>query len=401
MPSFKYKAIDSQGKISTGILIAANLADVEQRLLRMGLDLISGRIFNEKRIMSGRRKVHLTELIRFCFHMDQLIKAGVPLLEGLVDLRDTIEHPRFREVIANLVDEVEGGATLAEAMAEHPTVFGPLIVNLIKAGEVTGEMGNVFGSLTETLKWQDELISTTKKLMIFPAMVGTVVFGVTFFLMIYLVPQLVGFITSMGGTLPLHTRALIATSDFIRNYWYIVLSAPVIIFFSVKFLAASNPGVRHVLDGWTLKIWLIGPIIKKIILSRFANSFAMMYKAGVPILQGLQVVEGIVGNLVIRKAIEQAGQEIGEGSGIAASFANTGLFPPLVVRMLKIGETTGVLDEALLNICYFYDRDVKAAIDKVQAMIEPVMTVFLGAILGWVMLSVLGPIYDTISKIKM
>ncbi len=400
MPLFQYKAITSKGKLRTGNLDAANIADLEQRLLRMGLDLITYKVRNQA-LSLGVAKVRRIDLINFCFHMEQLLQAGVPLLEGLADLRDSMEHPRFREVIANLIDEVEGGKTLSAAMAEHPVVFDTLFVNLIKAGETTGQLSEVFASLTKTIKWHDELASTTKKILIFPAFVGTVVFGVTFFLMVYLVPQLIGFIKEMGGVLPFHTRALIAVSYFCVHYWYLILIIPVTIFFGVRFLAATNPKVRYLLDDWKMKIWLIGPVLKKLMLSRFANFFAMMYRAGIPVLHCLEISEGIVGNVVIKEALQDVGASIREGVSIAAGFETSGLFPPLVVRMLKIGESTGALDDALLNVSYFYDRDIQDAIGKVQALIEPAMTVVLGAILGWVMLSVLGPIYDTISKIKM
>lgn len=351
--------------------------------------------------MLGVRKVRRVDLINFCFHMEQLLESGVPLLEGLSDLRDSLEHPRFQEIIANLIDEIEGGKTLSAAMSEHPVVFDTLFINLVIAGETTGQLGDVFASLTKTLKWQDELASTTKKLLLFPTFVGAIVLAVTFFLMVYLVPQLVGFIKDMGGKLPLHTRALIATSNFCVHYWYALLIVPMVLFFGIRSLAANSTRVRYLLDSWKLKIWLLGPVLKKILLSRFANFFSMMYAAGIPILNCLEISEGIVGNVLIKEALQEVGTDIKAGTGIAASFANSGLFPPLVVRMLRVGETTGALDHALLNVSYFYDRDIQDAIAKVQAMIEPAMTVILGSVLGWVMLSVLGPIYDTISKIKM
>ena len=262
-------------------------------------------------------------------------------------------------------------------------------------------MAEVFDSLNKTLKWQEELASTNKKLLLFPAFVGTVVLGVTFFLMVYLVPQLVGFIREMGGALPFHTRALIAVSNFCVHYWYLLLITPPAVFFGIKTLVAAKPGLRYILDDWKLKMWMIGPVLKKILLSRLSYFFAMMYAAGIPILQCLEISEGIADNAVIREALQRVGKDISDGSGIATGFENTGLFPPLVIRMLRIGETTGSLDGALLNVSYFYDRDIRDAIGMVQAMIEPVMTIVLGAILGWVMLSVLGPIYDMISKIKM
>jgi type IV pilus assembly protein PilC len=401
MPLFQYKAVSSQGKMRNGNLEAANMTDLESRLSRMGLDLITCRMYSQTRLLLGARKVQRSDLILFCFHMEQLTHAGVRVLEGLADLRDSIEHPRFREVIDTLINEVEGGKTLSGAMGEHPEIFNALFVNLIKAGETTGKMAEVFDSLNKTLKWQEELASTNKKLLLFPAFVGTVVLGVTFFLMVYLVPQLVGFIREMGGALPFHTRALIAVSNFCVHYWYLLLITPPAVFFGIKTLVAAKPGLRYILDDWKLKMWMIGPVLKKILLSRLSYFFAMMYAAGIPILQCLEISEGIADNAVIREALQRVGKDISDGSGIATGFENTGLFPPLVIRMLKIGETTGALDGALLNVSYYYDRDIRDAIGKVQAMIEPVMTIVLGAILGWVMLSVLGPIYDMISKIKM
>lgn len=166
-------------------------------------------------------------------------------------------------------------------------------------------------------------------------------------------------------------------------------------------MAAVNMEMRYQLDDFKLRAWQVGPVLKKIILSRFANFFAMLYKAGIPVLQCIEITERITGNEVIRNALVNAREGIQEGKGISISFQNTGLFPPLVIRMIRIGETTGELDKALLNVSYFYDRDIKDSIDKVQAIIQPAMTIFLGSILGWVMLSVLGPVYDSISNLQL
>lgn len=401
MALYKYRAMTDKGKVRDGNLDATNEADLEQRLAKMRLDLIRCSVTEERKASIGQRKVEKSDLINFCFHMEQLTRAGVPLLEGLGDLRDSLEHPRFREVVANLIDEIEGGKNLSGAMEEHPTIFDTMFVNLIRAGEASGELANIFESLGATIKWQDELNKSTKKLLMSPLFVGTAVIGVTIFLMVYLVPQLVGFITSMGNELPMHTRALIATSDFLVNYWYVCLITPVVTVIALRVLLATNAKARFVADGWKLRVWRIGPVMQKIILSRFASFFAMMYAAGIPILRCLEIAEGIIDNAVIKDALIKARNEIQEGAPISRSFENTGLFPPLVVRMMKIGETTGGLDKALLNVSYFYDRDIKDSIDKVQALIQPIMTALLGALLGWVMLSVLGPVYDTISNIKM
>lgn len=400
MPLYKYKAMSRSGKIRNGSLDAVNELDLEQRLGKMSLDLIRSEVTEEKRASFGQRKVEKSDLINFCFHMEQLSRAGVPLLDGLADLRDSLDHPRFKEIIANIIDEIEGGKSLSEALSEHPTIFDNLFLNLIRAGEASGELANIFASLSDTIKWQDELSKSTKKLLMSPLFVGTAVIGVTIFLMVYLVPQLVGFITSMGQTLPIHTRALIATSNFMVNYWYICLGLPIALLFGSTALLRFSAKARFRMDGYKLKAWKVGPVAQKILLSRFANFFAMMYAAGIPILRCLEISEGIVDNLVVKEALRQAREDISEGDPLSQSFANTGLFPPLVVRMLKVGETTGGLDKALLNISYFYGRDIKDSIDKVQASIQPIMTGVLGALLGWVMMAVLGPVYNTISTIQ-
>ena len=234
----------------------------------------------------------------------------------------------------------------------------------------------------------------------YPAFVGGIVLAVTLFLMIYLVPQMLGFIKSTGQPIPLQTRILIHVSDFFINYWWAVLIAPVIAVAGIKLALARSPRFRFGFDDFKLRLPLLGPIQRKIILSRFASIFAMMYSAGITILDCIKTSEEIAGNLVIREGLERAGQQIAEGKNVSTAFQDVGLFPPLVIRMLRVGESSGKLDNALLNVSYFYNRDVKEAIGKVEVMIEPAMTVILGALLGWVMLSVLGPIYDSISKIK-
>jgi type IV pilus assembly protein PilC len=399
MALFDYKAMDGSGRIVRGQLDAINLIDLEMRLKRMELDFINGREVRQGGLLRGG-KIPKSELINFCFHMEQLTRAGVPILEGLADLRDSIHHPRFREVIASMIESIEGGRTLSQAMAEHPKVFDKVFSSLIRAGENTGNLPAVLKSLNESLKWEDELASHTKKLFMYPAFVGTVVLGVTFFLMVYLVPQMAGFIKNMGQEMPIQTKLLLATSAFVRQFWYAFLALPILAAVGIKLGIEANPAFRRRFDEFKLSLPVLGPILRKIILSRFASVFAMMYASGIAIIEAIRTSEDIVGNTVIEDGLRRAGQLIAEGQNVTVAFRNIGLFPPLVIRMLRVGENTGALDTALLNVAYFYNRDVKESIEKVQAMIEPAMTLILGAILGWVMLSVLGPIYDVITKLK-
>jgi len=399
MPLFTYKAVDLRGKSVMGRVEAVNLFDLEQRLSRMDLDLISGAPSRYKSRLFGGG-VERTDLINFCFHLEQLANAGVPVMEGLSDLRESVENARFREVVAGLVESIEGGRSLSQALAEFPEVFSKVFVSLVRSGEQTGKLGEVLKSLTETLKWEDELAAQTKKLMIYPAFVGGIVLLVTLFLMIFLVPQMTGFIRNMGESIPLQTRLLMAVSSFFVGYWYLVLAAPFVAWFGLKFAVKSSPAVEYAVDRYKISMPLIGPILRKIVLSRFAASFAMMYSSGITVLDAIRSCEEIVGNKPIEQALRSAGQQIAEGKNLTATFQDLDLFPPLVIRMMRIGENTGALDTALLNVSYFYNRDVKEAIGKVQAMIEPALTLVLGAILGWVMLAVLGPVYDAISKMK-
>lgn len=402
MAAFEYKAINDTGKIVLGRIEANNDADLEMRLGRMGLEMIRCRPARQGTGSgwSGRGgKVGRQELITFCFHLEQLTRAGVPILEGLGDLRDSVGNPRFREIIAALIEDIEGGKTLSEALARFPAVFSRVFHNLIRAGEHSGMLPDILRNLTESLKWQDELAAHTKKIVMYPAFVGTVVLGVMFFMMIYLVPQLTSFIASVGQELPFHTRALIAVSNFVTDYWYLILITPPALFFGLRYFARVNTKVRHFLDGFKLRVWPVGPIYGKILLSRFASNFALMFGAGITVLESLRISEKLIDNKVIEEALQRVQRQIGEGVGLTSAFENTGLFPALVVRMLRVGENTGALDKALENIGYFYNRDVKESIEKVQALIEPAMTVVLGMLLGWVMLSVLGPIYDVLGKI--
>ncbi len=400
MALYSYKAIDSTGKIAKGLQDAANLIDLEQRLKRGGIDLISAKEQEDSSSFGGS-KIKRADLITFFFNLEQLVRAGVPLLECLGDLRDSMEEPAFREIIASMVESIVSGKKLSQAMSEHPNAFDKITINLTRAGEDSGRLVDVFAHLTESFKWQDEMASQTKTMMVYPAFVGTVVLAITFFLMIYLVPQLVGFIKGMGQEIPIQTRILLATSAFFVEYWYAILLTPPVLFGIYKTALIFHPGLQYHLDNLKLHMWPTGPILRKIILARFANTFAMMYSSGISILDCLASACDLVNNQVIARSLQNVMQEIEAGKNLTQSFQQTGIFPPLVVRMLKVGEATGQLDNALLNVSYFYDRDVKDSIKKVQVMIEPTMTIILGAILGWVMLSVLSPIYDLIGKVQL
>lgn len=400
MPLYAYRAMDLAGQMVPGAMDATNSADLELRLRRMELDLIDFRVAGQKAVAFGKRVVRRTDLINFCFHMEQLTAAGVPILEGLGDLRDSLDHPRFREIVTDLIESIEGGLTLSEALRHHDEVFDNTFTSLITAGESSGKLAEVFRNLSESLKWQDELAAQTKKIITYPIVVAVVVLAVTFFLMIVLVPQLTSFIKNMGGELPFHTRALIAVSNVFIHYWYVLLALPLLAWFGGRDWLRRSDSARMLADGLKLRLPLIGPVLHKIILARFATFFGLMYGSGITILECIRLSEGIVANRVVAAGLQRAAQLISDGQSVTLAFQNSGIFPPLVLRMLRVGESTGSLDNALRNVSYFYNREVKEMIERVQSLIEPAMTVTLGLLLGWIMLSVLGPIYDTMSQLK-
>ncbi|HSI43118.1 MAG TPA: type II secretion system F family protein [Methylotenera sp.] len=400
MPSFNYKAIDKLGRPAMGQIDALNEVDLEIRLERMGLDLITFRSAKKSTSLFNSNKVSNQDLVMFCFQLEQLSSAGVPLLECLNDLRESNTNPYFQKVLGAISAEVEGGKLLSQALAEHPGVFSDVFVSLIDAGEQTGQLPVVFNNLFETIRWQDELMSQTKKLLAYPAFVAVVVLGAVAFLMSYLVPQMVSFLRNMGQELPWNTKLLIAVSNAFVNYWWLVIGLPILLVIGLATVIKSNPFARYRFDMLKLNMPITGPILHKIIMARFARYFALMYQTGIPILDAIKICENIVGNRVVADALSRAHAQINAGDSMSESFQNAGLFPPLVVRMIKVGENTGALDKSLLNISYFYDRDVNDSMQKMLKMIEPALTVVLGAILAFIMFSVLGPVYDSFSKLK-
>jgi type IV pilus assembly protein PilC len=399
MALFAYRAIDDNGRHASGKLDALNPVDLELRLKRMGLDLITFDPLKKPRMLAGRT-ISRPELITFCFHLDQLIRAGVPILEALVDLRDSVENPVFKATVVGLLEDIEGGKKLSEAMENHPAAFDTVFSSLVRAGEQSGRLPEVLAKLTENLKWQDEISSAAKKAMLYPAFVGIVLFALVFVLMVFLVPQLVSTLKTLSPTLPAETRILIAVSDFMKHYWYVVIGLPVAIVAGLFIASRLSEKFRYRLDGLALKMPFVGALRSKIILARFSTFFALMYQSGISVLECIRISEKIVGNRVIEEGLQRVGRDINEGQGITQAFLNVRLFPPLVLRMLKVGESTGGLDTALLNVSYFYDRDVKDTIARLQVMIQPVLTVLLGGIIMLIIMTVFSPIYDVISKIK-
>ena len=400
MPLFQYKAIDAGGKILSGSLDAGNVADLELRLEKMDMDLVT---FKQKELghdMFGRNKINRRDLINFSFYLEQLTRAGVPILEGLSDLRDGEENPTFRDIISGVIEAIEGGNTFSQALGLYPKIFDDVFVSLIKVGEKSGKMSEVLIDITETLKWQDELLSKAKKIMTYPAVMGSIVLMAILFLMIFVVPDIMQAIVGLGGEIPFETRALMATSNFMVNYWYVVISAPFVIFFTLSYLYKTSSKARFKLDGVFLKIWLVGSVNEKIKISRFTRYFALMFASGITVLDAINLSKSVVSNAVLEDGIDRAWQQISEGNSISDSFKNIGIFPPLVVRMLRVGESSGQMDKSLNNVSYFFDRDINDSIEKMEPIMQSSLMASIGLVIIWLIVAVFGPMYDTISTIN-
>ncbi len=399
MAQYKYKSINQRGKIVHGRMHASNTLELEQRIAHLSQDLINCTEVKQRSFRLGRAKLTRRDLINLVFQLEQLTKSGVPLLEGLKDLRDSATAGYYRDVLASLVESIEGGKTFSESLTEFDNDFDTVFVSLIAVGEESGELSRILKDMGETIRWADELISATVKILTYPAIVGAVVLAVTAFLMIYLVPQILPFVAEMGGEIPFHTVALIAVSDFFVNYWWIVFGTPIAAAIISKQLAKRSVKARYALDYLALHMPLIGAITFKIKIARLANYMALLYSSGITVLRSLEICKTLMDNLVLERALEEVRLNISEGTAISESFLQAQLFPPLVVRMVKIGENTGNLDEALLNVSYFYNREVQEAIDKIEPAISPILTVIMGSLLAWIMLSVLGPVWDAVGSI--
>lgn len=399
MPLFRYRAIDANGQKCGGTIEAENAERLPLLLGHMTLELLDARPIPDafsrliRPVLSRRQRIH------FCFHLDLLIRAGIPLIEALGDQRDNAETPLLRRLATALIAAIESGHSLSQAMALHPGAFDAIFVNLIRAGENAGQLPNVLANLIDALKWEDELATQTRRLMLYPLFAGTVVLAAAAFVMLHLVPQLKGFIHGMSSALPLSTRLLIAAADLMASHGILFLPALGLPALLLYWLHHANPGLRLRLDRQSLTLPIIGPLMHKLMLSRFTRLFALLYAAGIPVLESIRMTQPTLGNLALRHELDHVERSISEGASIAAAFRGSALFPPFVIRMLSAGEQSGTLEAALENISYFYTRDVRERAGHLQQLIDPVMTVLLGGLLGWIMLAALAPFYDVASAL--
>jgi type IV pilus assembly protein PilC len=395
METFHYRAIDQVGKTAKGRMEAHNTADLEARLQQIGLDLTTVKSTKWAGYPFIKNKVSHRDLVLFCFQLEQLMTAGVPMLEGLSDLKETTENLFFKKILTAIATEVVGGKTLSQALTTHADVFDEVFVHLVAAGEQTGELPTVFRHLSETLKWQDALFAQTKRLLAYPLFIFVVVMLAIGILMVFLVPEIVKFIDGLGQALPWNTRLLLFISDAFVHYWWLMIALPMLLILSFTTWMNHSANARYKVDQIRLNLPLAGEVMNKIIMARFARYFALMYRTGIPILTAIKTCENIVGNQVIAEALRHIHDRISAGHSMSDSFKTTGLFPSLVIRMISVGEQSGALDQSLMHISYFYDRDVDELLQKMLKILEPTLTVVLGLVLMFIMAAVLGPVYES------
>jgi type IV pilus assembly protein PilC len=401
MKTFQYRAIDQIGRQIKGRMEAHNITDLETRLCRIGLDLTIAKSTKRMVFTFVKHKVSHRDLVLFCFQLEQLMTAGVPMLEGLSDLTAATENIGFKKVLGAVSASVEGGKTLSQSLAAHPDMFDEVFIHMVRAGEQTGELPTVFNHLCQTLKWQDAMFAQLKRLLSYPLFILIVVMAAVTFLMIFLVPELIKFMQSIGQALPWNTKVLVSISNAFVHYWWLMVALPMVVISLLALWVSRSQSAHYTIDRIKLNLPILGEILNKIIMARFARYFSLLYRTGIPILTAIKTCEDIVGNRVIASALHSIHDSIHAGHTMSDSFKEADLFPSLVIRMISVGERSGGLDQALMNVSYFYDRDVEERLQKMLTMMEPALTVILGLLLLFIMAAVLGPVYQSFSQMQL
>lgn len=401
MPTYNYKAINARGSMIRGQMTATGDIELEEKLSKLGLELITAKEKGESRARFGLSKnVGPKEQIMFCVHMEQMERAGVPLLEALEDLRDSVDSPKFQELLNQIHESIKNGKLFSEALQEHPKVFGNVFVGLVSAGEKTGNLADAFGHLAEHLKWQQDIRRRIKKATRYPIVLVFVLMAVISLMMLFVVPQLTEFLRNHGFDLPFHTRMLIAISDTFVNYWFIIFSVPIAAYFAITLLYKTSENFAYHIDSLMLRLPVLGPVFKKIELARFAQFFSVTFRSGIDIIDCLNTSMDVVNNRVVKEAVYFVRQGVSEGTPLTDALRISNQFPSLVIRMFKMGEDSGKMSEALENVNFFYEREVNDSVDTMVEMIQPALTVVLGGILFWIIASVFGPLYGSFEKIN-
>ena len=406
MITFSYQARDMSGKIVSGIQDALNEDNAVTSLMSRGLMVLS---LQQKATATKSRKktwsVKETDLVLFTRQLSTMIEAGISLVQALTALYDQCDPKRqksLRHIISDVTTRVQGGETFNESIAKHPRVFDRLFVSMVKAGEHGGLLAEILDRLAGFLEASARLRKKIKSAMTYPVIVICIAMAITTFLIVKVVPIFGGIFQDFGSKLPAPTQFLIDVSDFMRGEWYFLLGGIAAVFFGIRTFLRSTRG-KQLWDRWKLKLPVFGPLIHKICMSRFARTFAQLIRSGVPILEVLDIVGGASGNHVVETSIKGVSADVEKGDNLSVALSKKTIFPPMMLRMVAAGEATGKIDTMLEKMADFWDEEIEAMLDALTSLIEPLLIVFLGVIVGGIVIAMFLPIFklnEVVSQAK-
>jgi len=402
---YSYRALDAAGALVTGTLEAENRNMVVEALLGQNYTIVDLKEDRQKAITAKSQinitlfeKVKIADLSLFTRQLSTMISAGLPIVRSFEILEEQTRNPMLKRAVGEIKTSLEGGMTLNASMAQHPKIFTQMYHSMVKAGETGGALDTVLNRLADTLERDREIESKIKSASVYPIMVLIMAILVVVIILTFVMPVFVAQFASSGTPLPAYTQFFMNISDAIRSRWYAILGVILILVFGLKYIGSTERG-RLFFDGMYLKMPIIGKVVNRIAVSRFTRVLGTLLKSGVPILEALDVLKGVVGNQVIGNAVGEARASIREGQSIAAPIAATGVFEPMVPQMIAVGEETGALDDMLERMAVFYDNEVTFAIDAMLKAMEPAMIVIVGALIGSIIVAIYLPIFNIITTI--
>lgn len=407
MAQFSYRVRNTSGGILEGVIDANDIRSAMDKLRSQRYTIIE---INEQKtssiikvigsLLPFGKGVKSSELALFSRQLSTLVSSGVPIVQGLAIIEEQITSANFKNVLAGLKQDIEGGVSIADAMKKYPDVFSELYVSMISAGEVGGILDAILERLATYLESAEALKGKVKSAMTYPIVVAIIAVGATIFLLLGVIPQFANIFKDLGAKLPLPTRILLFVADILKRYFIVIFSVPIILFFVFKQLYKKSESFRYRVDEIKLHIPIFGVLSQKMSIAKFTRTLGTLVKSGVPILQALETVAKTSGNKVIEKAIFDARESIREGEKIAEPLKKNKVFPPMVIQMISVGEETGSLDTMLLKIADFYDREVDDAVKGLTSMIEPLIIVFMGGVIGTIVLAMFLPMFELTSMMS-
>lgn len=402
MATFRYSARDASGRVVAGAIDADTEVMVLGKLQEMGffvtnLERQSGGALALRRLDLGKlRKVGMRELTVFTRQFATMVNAGLSMVRTLNILEQQTESAKLKTIVGDVRKHVEEGMTLSDALGQHPDTFSALTINMVRAGEVGGVLDDVLNRLAIFYEKDLALRQKVRAAMTYPAAIFTFAMGVIFFLVFFILPQFIGFFEGLDLQLPLPTRILIIVTHALTGYWYVFLGGLLVGVWGLRVYIGTERG-RFRWDRFKLRVPVFGPLLRKVTISRFTRTLGTLITSGVPIMQALEVVSKAVENKIVAQAIDNVRNSIREGESIALPLQNSGLFPPMVVQMTAVGEETGTLDSMLQKVADFYDAEVESTLAQLTSILEPLLIMFLGFVVGFIVLSFYMPLYQLIT----